>query len=483
QQQKQQPPTPLRILFFGTNDFGKGILSHLHESQRRGAQNTQETQLIRELLVVCPPSAIAQNPQSTFKKKHQQPTVIWESPVDAYAREFELPTEHVQSRNLNRWVLPYTGGRFDLAVVAGYDAGIPPALAGQFPRGVLSVHASLLPKYRGAEPVAAAVMAGDSVTGVTVCEYDCAQMDGGQVLAQIPLPLSPTVTRSDILRDLGHLGGQLLVKCLENLDFVRAHSVEQDHKRASWAPVYAREEARVRWERMGAEEIVRRYRAFHGLWTMHTVLRKKSKMRELFLHKLYLPEEPPVKLPVGSPSPINLLEPLDPKWASYPPGSMFYRRKVPYLEVPCVDGRRLHVRMLKVKGRTMMTALQFVNGYLRKPGAVRMLSEPVRARMLTPAFVYPAGHPNYVDPEDRDRRRREWLNHRRAKACDAHEDAENDAEEDGDEGAGEGEDEDEDEEMGHADAHFDVLEEIDEDTIDSVSGNEPVDRPQPATRK
>ena len=121
----------------------------------------------------------------------------------------------------------------------------------------LNVHFSLLPKYRGAAPVARTLLEGDPDTGVTIIELN-ARMDEGDILSQVRTPVGPGETASELEARLAVLGADLLLETLGRIDTV-AH-VPQDHSLATLAPKIRVQEARIDW-REPAERVDRRVRA------------------------------------------------------------------------------------------------------------------------------------------------------------------------------------------------------------------------------
>ncbi|KAJ2809478.1 hypothetical protein H4R20_000098 [Coemansia guatemalensis] len=256
---------------------------------------------------------------------------------------------------------------------------LPERLAKSFTMGMLHVHPSLLPRHRGQTAIQTAILKDDESTGVTISEYSFQRICGGKILAQVPYKLNRTSKFSEVQQILGQLGGDLLGMALDHLAYLRAHAIVQDESRATYARPYTDDDMKIVWEKMSAADIYRRFRAFYGQMSVHTIWRKKTKMHKLILLNMYVPD-PDVPL-------------MSMDFYKHAPGSMFFLNKVPYLEVPCVDGGRIHLLDLLVAGRTPKTALQFVNGYLLKSGALRMLTDPVEPKKRTPPFEYPAGHP------------------------------------------------------------------------------------------
>jgi len=147
--------------------------------------------------------------------------------------------------------------RPDLLVVVAYGQIIPPSVLGIPKLGAVNVHASLLPRHRGAAPVAGAILAGDAETGVTIMRMD-EQLDHGPILATRSVEIGAHEDAGALTSRLAVLGAELLVETLEHLD--ETNAVEQDHAAATVARRLSREDGELEWE-MGALEIDRRVRA------------------------------------------------------------------------------------------------------------------------------------------------------------------------------------------------------------------------------
>jgi methionyl-tRNA formyltransferase len=146
----------------------------------------------------------------------------------------------------------------ELVVVVAYGQIIPPAILQLPPRGVLNVHASLLPRWRGAAPIAHAILAGDPETGVTIMQMD-EKLDHGPLLAARETAIGEREDAAALGARLADLGADLLVDTLARLDGLQPR--EQDHASATLAPKLAREDGALDWQ-LDAQEIDRRVRAF-----------------------------------------------------------------------------------------------------------------------------------------------------------------------------------------------------------------------------
>ncbi len=189
----------------------------------------------------------------------------------------------------------------DLIVVVAYGQIIPGAILAIPRRGVLNVHASLLPRWRGASPVAHAILAGDGETGVTIMKMD-EQLDHGPVLASRAISIRPGEDTPALTERLAEAGAELLVETIARLDEVQA--AEQDHSQATLAPRLTRQDGALEWE-MGADEIDRRVRALQP-WPGATLPTKRGRVKVLKGHvegSRYVPDL--VQLPGKRPAPAR----------------------------------------------------------------------------------------------------------------------------------------------------------------------------------
>jgi methionyl-tRNA formyltransferase len=189
----------------------------------------------------------------------------------------------------------------DLLIVVAYGQILPRSVL-SIPRlGAINVHASLLPRHRGAAPIARAILAGDGETGVTIMKMD-ERLDHGPVLAMRATAIGEHEDAVALTSRLAELGAELLVKTLENLDEVR--EVEQDHARANLAPKLTKEEGELEWS-LGAREIDRRVRGLQP-WPGATLPTARGRVKVLEGHvegERYVPDL--VQLPGRKPAPAK----------------------------------------------------------------------------------------------------------------------------------------------------------------------------------
>jgi methionyl-tRNA formyltransferase len=189
----------------------------------------------------------------------------------------------------------------DVLVVVAYGQIIPAQVL-SIPRlGAVNVHASLLPRHRGAAPVAHAILAGDGETGVTIMKMD-EQLDHGPILASRATTIGEHEDASALTSRLAAMGAELLVETLARLDDIAP--VEQEHHAATIAPRLRREDGELEWA-VDAQEIDRRVRALQP-WPGVTLPTKRGRVKVLSGHvegDRYVPDT--VQLPGRKPAPAK----------------------------------------------------------------------------------------------------------------------------------------------------------------------------------
>lgn len=155
----------------------------------------------------------------------------------------------------------------DIGVVVAYGHVLKPEILALAPRGMWNVHASLLPRWRGAAPIQWAILQGEETTGVSIMRMDTG-LDSGPVIHRIETELAPDETGGELTQRLAELGAAALVEALMLLEGGGAEPVEQDHARATWAPKIERATARLDWSRDAASlaRVVRAFDPEPGAW-------------------------------------------------------------------------------------------------------------------------------------------------------------------------------------------------------------------------
>ena len=216
-------PDALRIVYFGTPEFAVPTLRELVASRH-------------EVVAL-----VSQPDRPKGRGQHLQAT-----PTRRLAESRGVPVLQPLRLKDETFLQAIRDLRPDLGVVAAYGRILPDALL-QIPRlGMINVHASLLPAYRGAAPVHRAVIAGDSETGVSIMRV-VKELDAGPVFATVRTPIDDDATSVDVESRLAALGATLLVDVVDHVAAGRAVEIPQDHARATHAPKITREEGRIDW--------------------------------------------------------------------------------------------------------------------------------------------------------------------------------------------------------------------------------------------
>jgi methionyl-tRNA formyltransferase len=158
----------------------------------------------------------------------------------------------------------------ELIIVTAYGQLLPPALLALPPKGCLNVHASLLPKYRGAAPINWALIQGEETTGVSIMCMD-ATLDTGPVLLQATAAIQPTDNAQTLSERLAILGAETLLRALPGVESGTLVPVEQDHQQATYAPKLSKEDGVLHWHHKAIDlaHLIRGVTPWPGATTIH----------------------------------------------------------------------------------------------------------------------------------------------------------------------------------------------------------------------
>jgi methionyl-tRNA formyltransferase len=196
-----------------------------------------------------------------------------ESPVKLAAQTLGLPVHQPERIRRLETVEQLRSLAADLMVVVGYGQIIPQSIIDLPPYGILNVHASLLPKYRGAAPIQWAIANGETLTGVTIMQID-AGLDTGDMLLKASVEIGPDETAPELSEKLAMLGADLLIGAIQQIETGSAHHEKQDDSRASLAPILKKEDGRIDWQKP-AQEIHNRLRGFDPWPGAYTTFRQQ----------------------------------------------------------------------------------------------------------------------------------------------------------------------------------------------------------------
>jgi methionyl-tRNA formyltransferase len=194
-----------------------------------------------------------------------------ESAVKQVARAENVPVQQPRSLRDPDAFATLAALRPDLIVVAAYGLILPPAVLGLPPRGCINIHGSLLPRHRGAAPIAAAILAGDAETGVSIMLMD-AGVDTGPVLSRATAAIAGDDTTGTLMAHLAGLGADLLISTLPAWLEGRVKPEAQSEEGASYAPRVEKRDGQIRWGE-AAELIARRVRAYQPWPSAYTTWR------------------------------------------------------------------------------------------------------------------------------------------------------------------------------------------------------------------
>ena len=264
------------------------------------------------------------------------------SPVKSAALGLGLPVEQPESLRdpaARRRLAAY---RPDLVVTAAYGLILPPDVLSIPPAGCINVHASLLPRWRGAAPVQHTLLAGDVETGTTIMRMDPG-IDTGDILLARACPVRPDDTAGSLTDRLARIGAEALEETMTGLAAGRIEPRPQDESAATLAPRIRKTDALLDWS-FDARDLERRVRAFDP-WPMAFTLAAGEPLRILRAEALADLDRPP-------PAPA--------------PGTVL-RAGAPGIEVQAGSGR-LRILRLQRPGKQPMDARDFLNGRRLDPG-------------------------------------------------------------------------------------------------------------------
>jgi methionyl-tRNA formyltransferase len=305
-----------RVVFFGTPQFAVPTLQKLLDS--------------RHTVV----GVVTQPDRPRGRGQH-----VSDAPVKALAVERGLPLLQPTRLKDPAFAAALREWRPDIGVVAAYGKIIPDEILAIPRLGMINVHASLLPKYRGAAPVQRAIIDGETVTGVTIMKIETL-LDAGAMLAKTTRPIDPDDTSDVVERDLARLGADLLLEVLEQVAAGTEQEERQDFMLATFAPRLTKEEGVLDWS-LPAAYIHNRVRGLHPWPHASTHLDGARIILLKTRVEAGTSDAAPGTILGGSPDAIH---------------------------VATGHGGRIGIEQLQPEGRRPMSAREFAAGHRLKPG-------------------------------------------------------------------------------------------------------------------
>ena len=300
-------PNPrLRLAFMATPDFALPALAALIDAGHE---------------IVC---VWSQPPRPAERGQRARPT-----PVAARAADFGFPVRTPTNLRDPAAADEFAALDLDAAIVVAYGLILPPAFLAAPKLGCLNIHASLLPRWRGAAPIQRAILAGDAETGVTIMRMEQG-LDTGPMLLHRATPIGADETAGELHDRLATLGAAMIVEALAGLAAGKLHATKQPETGATYAAKIDKKETRLDWAKPAAE-LARHVRAFSpspGAWFDYEGERIRV-LRALLSNAR-------INGPVGT--------------------------MMPDLTVRCGDGGTLALTELQRAGRRAMPASEFANG-------------------------------------------------------------------------------------------------------------------------
>jgi methionyl-tRNA formyltransferase len=241
----------MKVVFMGTPEFSVPALDALVEAGHEIA------------------AVYTQPPRPAGRGQKDRP-----SPVHLRAEALGLPVRHPRTLRTPEAQTDFAALGADIAVVVAYGLILPRAVLDAPRHGCLNIHASLLPRWRGAAPIHRAVLAGDAETGVCIMAME-EGLDTGPVLLRTATPIGPTETTGDLHDRLSAIGAMLIVDALARLDTLVPEP--QPDEGVTYASKIDKAEAAIDWAKPAAEidRQIRGLSPFPGAWTTHEGRRLK----------------------------------------------------------------------------------------------------------------------------------------------------------------------------------------------------------------
>ena len=246
-----------RILFFGSDIISKEILLPLHTNF--SLPSSDPNKLVSDLQIVThhksATSFRTQNPIHDYCQKNK---LIYHEPLTSKSKEMHTSqwTEFIEKNLIEK--------PFDLGIACSFGYMIPNNLIDKCSMGIIIIHPSLLPKYRGAAPIYHALLQGDIVTGVSFIDISKNKFDAGQMLLQSTLSIHETWNYKDLALELGKLAGKLILNVINDLQRLREKAKAQNENEKTNARKIKPEETFANWENDNPSILKQKSRAFSG---------------------------------------------------------------------------------------------------------------------------------------------------------------------------------------------------------------------------
>lgn len=237
----------MKIVFFGTPDYVLPVLTLLHKKFVTGPGKSPIV------------AVVTQPPRPSGRKQ-----ILTYSPIDKWAHQHKIDTFYQSSELIKNNV------QADIGILAAYGEIIKKEVLDLFPKGILNIHPSLLPKYRGASPIQAAIMAGETQTGVSIIKMD-EKVDHGPIISQFKEDIAPTDTSETLRARLFERSAQVLVELIEPYLQDKITPRVQNDKQASFTKTLRKQDGFIELSKTPtdtAERFIRAMQPWPVAWTL-----------------------------------------------------------------------------------------------------------------------------------------------------------------------------------------------------------------------
>jgi len=263
-----------------------------------------------------------------------------------------------KNNDLNLYIWPHQleSNIYDIGVVVSFGYMIDADSIQNCKYGMINVHPSLLPRWRGSTPIQKAILKGDTKTGVTIVCLTPSRFDVGDILIQESIEIKKETKAIDLYKSLATYGSELLIKCILNLQHYQKHKQPQSQNGVSFARKLKKSDGLITWSKMTSHQVDRRFRAFDGFidiychWIDGTSLKLKN-MVNLDLIKAIN---------------IDLVEKYQYNDNTPKPGLIIFHKKRKIMCIKCADMEWVAFETVNLKGYSVMSAEDFYNGFLCK---------------------------------------------------------------------------------------------------------------------
>ncbi|KAL1462773.1 hypothetical protein WDU94_014581 [Cyamophila willieti] len=357
---KKKLEAPWRILFFGTDEFSVKSLQLLCAKYRTHT-------LISRLEVV-----------SSEKGKH--------SPVIKFAKDENLVLHH--------WPIgtDLLKDNYDIGIVVSFGHLIPSKIINAFPLGMINVHGSILPRWRGAAPIVHAILHGDHETGISIIRLQPKHFDRGEIVRQYRCPITPHDTAGELHTRLAEVGGQLLLECVRDMPRCVLNAPPQPEEGATYAKKIDASYSLIDWNTMSSVQVYNLHRALGHVYPLLTQWNGvKVKLHNISLDTSHQPRKESMdnsdqnKESIGTQTTqptqqlSSALSFLSGGQSSIPTketavetgracelGLVTFDKQNKVIRIKCIDGKSVLCSQVTVSGKKKMSAIDFNNGFISK---------------------------------------------------------------------------------------------------------------------